>query len=397
MIMKRFIILGILCLGISLTLNAQLIVDENGNVSVGYDGNSTLCSNFSINGNGSSGAAADIIESNRLSALHITKEGIGVSSYSLGIDLNTRVVNNIYACGIRANTNSLGTTVNSRACAVYGAGSGAASGYNYGVMGVLNAPYSYNGAGVYGSSVNNDMGILVGGKYAGYFNGNVYATGSIHSGAFLTTSDIRLKEDISPLKKNPLEALMEMNVIEFKYKQREVEAYDTIIKLYDEDSPIITHRHYGLIAQELQEIYPDLVIEDEDGYLAVNYVEIIPLLIQSIQELSAKLEAAEKSTGHRGETTAFNTTEVIETALFQNTPNPFTETTVIPCAVAEGVAQAVLYVYNLNGEQIAEYPIASRGDTEVTIEGNSLKAGMYLYSLIADGKVIDTKRMILTK
>ena len=36
-------------------------------------------------------------------------------------------------------------------------------------------------------------------------------------------------------------------------------------------------------------------------------------------------------------------------------------------------------------------------DGTVTIEGGSLDAGMYLYSLIADGKVIDTKRMILTK
>lgn len=48
--------------------------------------------------------------------------------------------------------------------------------------------------------------------------------------------------------------------------------------------------HYGLSAQELQTIYPDLVTEGQDGYLAVNYVELIPILIQSIQDLKRELD-----------------------------------------------------------------------------------------------------------
>jgi hypothetical protein len=41
--------------------------------------------------------------------------------------------------------------------------------------------------------------------------------------------------------------------------------------------------------------------------------------------------------------------------------------------------------------------MTSLSNTSVTIEGHTLKAGMYLYTLIADGKEVDTKRMILTK
>ena len=51
----------------------------------------------------------------------------------------------------------------------------------------------------------------------------------------------------------------------------------------------------------------------------------------------------------------------------------------------------------MNGKQIAEYPVSERGNAQVIIEGSSLEAGMYMYSLIADGNVIDTKRMILTR
>lgn len=153
-----------------------------------------------------------------------------------------------------------------------------------------------------------------------------------------------------------------------------------------------------MIAQELQEIYPDLVIESDDGYLAVNYTEIIPLLIRSVQELSAKLDEANKSNVLRDEgATNIANPDTFQTELFQNTPNPFTEITAIRCNITDDVNQAVLYVYDMNGKQITKYQIDERGETQVVIEGSSLEAGMYLYSLIADGNVIDTKRMILTK
>ena len=51
----------------------------------------------------------------------------------------------------------------------------------------------------------------------------------------------------------------------------------------------------------------------------------------------------------------------------------------------------------MNGHQIDSMPIAERGDVSLTIEGSSLDAGIYMYSLITDGEVVDTKRLILTK
>jgi hypothetical protein len=51
----------------------------------------------------------------------------------------------------------------------------------------------------------------------------------------------------------------------------------------------------------------------------------------------------------------------------------------------------------MNGLQVDEYPISSFGIGSVIVSAGHLEAGMYLYSLIADGQVIDTKRMILTK
>jgi len=57
---------------------------------------------------------------------------------------------------------------------------------------------------------------------------------------------------------------------------------------------------------------------------------------------------------------------------------------------------AYLFVYDMNGTQKLKKSINERGESSVIIVGNNLIAGMYIYSLILDGVIIDTKRMILT-
>ena len=60
------------------------------------------------------------------------------------------------------------------------------------------------------------------------------------------------------------------------------------------------------------------------------------------------------------------------------------------------VNMAYLFVYDMNGTQKLKKSINERGESSVIIVGNNLIAGMYIYSLILDGVIIDTKRMILT-
>jgi hypothetical protein len=129
-------------------------------------------------------------------------------------------------------------------------------------------------------------------------------------------------------------------------------------------------------------------------------MEIIPLLVSAVQELNTKLEYYENSVSHKipsYKLADYSDIDVICNALHQNEPNPFSETTYIKCDISSDVTNAVLYIYNMNGEQIEEYVVTERGKTEVAIDGGMLNPGIYLYALIADGTVVDTKRMILTK
>ena len=48
--------------------------------------------------------------------------------------------------------------------------------------------------------------------------------------------------------------------------------------------------HYGLIAQELQQVCPELVYENSNGLLSINYLEIIPILIEAIKEQQVEID-----------------------------------------------------------------------------------------------------------
>lgn len=96
---------------------------------------------------------------------------------------------------------------------------------------------------------------------------------------------------------------------------------------------------------------------------------------------------------------AENTSNIIsasQNSLSQNTPNPFSSNTEIAYVLSDEVRNAAIYIYDMNGRQLKSIPLYSKGQGYITVNSNELKPGMYLYSLIADGQLIDTKRMVLT-
>ncbi len=87
-----------------------------------------------------------------------------------------------------------------------------------------------------------------------------------------------------------------------------------------------------------------------------------------------------------------------EYMLFQNYPNPFNPNTIIRFQI-NWLTDVKIIVYDIQGKQVAELVNQKQnaGTYEVDFTGNNLSSGVYLYSLMIDGKVIDTKRMVLLK
>ena len=293
-------------------------------------------------------------------------------------------------------------------------------GRNYGLSGMIGQLGNhYGGAGVYGTCFTyyyyNPANIQ--GAYAGYFDGNVKVSGSITSNNVFLPADSRLSENVVSLNErgsetSTLDNLVGMNVIEYNMKSRisdeiakgaeddktgEVrEAYEYLKK---DEMKMCARRHFGIDAKELQKIYPDLVLEGQDGYLAVNYVELVPLLIRSIQELSTKVTELESAGMNK--TRAFDNPDEDIAApsptgniLYQNTPNPFTERTEIRFSLADDAREAYIYIFDMTGKMLRQIHVDNTMQS-ITINAYEFTAGIYLYSLVVGGQEVDTKRMIL--
>lgn len=168
--------------------------------------------------------------------------------------------------------------------------------FSAGVAGVANY---YGGIGVYGGIGSGSLNMpstWKGGAYAGYFDGSVKVSGTLTATSLSVSSDYRLKENIVNLENSVAGAINDLRPVSYTYK------VDSTNVVYGEGAKEMKMTHYGLIAQDVQRLFPNLVYEGGDGYLSINYVELVPVLILYVQELSEEvnnlreqLEATEKN------------------------------------------------------------------------------------------------------
>ncbi len=222
--------------------------------------------------------------------------------------------------------------------------------------------------------------------------GNALATG----GSWVS-SDERFKTDIRTIESG-LDIVQQLRGVTYSYHR----------ETFPERN-FAEGMSYGFIAQELQEVLPEAVMADEDGYLGVNYDAVIPVLVNAIQDQQAQidalqnqLEALTKASGSlpsgSREGSDRNFGSMLEDInLEQNVPNPFRTQTEIRYFLPQEVKQASVYIFDLQGKLIRSYPISEMGAGKIIIQASELSAGMYVYTLAVNGAEVQSKRMILTE
>ncbi len=211
---------------------------------------------------------------------------------------------------------------------------------------------------------------------------------------YWTGSDIRFKRDISPII-SPLETVQKLNGVKYRYvtgpKISGTGNYE------DKAGDIASKKfRFGLIAQEVEKILPEIVTTMQDSTLSVNYNDLIAVLIEAIKEQQSQITTL-KSEIDEIKGNVDNQKNSNGAKLFQNSPNPFSEKTIITYFIPENTKSAIIYINDMQGLEIKSYQLQNIGSGTITIQASELKAGMYLYSLVLNGQIIDTKRMMLTE
>lgn len=164
-------------------------------------------------------------------------------------------------------------------------------------------------------------------------------------------------------------------------------------------------KHYGLFAQDVKRQFPNLVSAIGD-YEAVNYGELITILIKGFQEQhkiidSQKLEIAQlrqEIVNWQGR--SIDTNGQSQTRLFQNNPNPFDQNTTITYFIDENttISSATIEVRNIMGNLESTLTLGDRsGLGSIDYNGSSLTQGYYIFTLKVNGSIKDSKMFFKEK
>lgn len=273
---------------------------------------------------------------------------------------------------------------------------------NIGVLGEVGSNASGFCVGVYGKAPSSNTGALS--KWAGYFDGDVNITGQALINTTWYFSDKRFKNNIKVLE-NVNDKLKKIHGYTYKFKTEEFK-----------DRNFSDREQIGLIAQELKEVFPQLVSEWKDGYMAVNYQGLVPVLLEAIKEQQTQIEQQNTNMTDQQKqidelkaivkSLANNTVDVKDKALVinlsdknaivlnQNVPNPFAESTVISYNIPVTFTKAQIIFTTNEGKVIKTVDVIKSGEGTLNVFANDLTNGLYNYTLVIDGKNIETKKMI---
>jgi hypothetical protein len=148
--------------------------------------------------------------------------------------------------------------------------------------------------------------------------------------------------------------------------------------------PSFSGRRFSISNQSLSDYFGELIHKDENNQWQADYDELVPALVYAVQQLYA-LAAQNHNivVSPQGEITV--------------QPADGEEPTMeIAFCLPDEVQDAVISITDLMGTPIREIPVAPSRQS-VTIGSGDLPSGMYLCSLLVDGREIDSKRMILAQ
>jgi hypothetical protein len=342
--------------------------------------------------------------------------GIGFSNQSIGVE--GEGATGMFGKGV-SNDDQDGIGVRGEGFAgVRGEGRSEGGNVSYGVIGTSDGRYGYggyftsvDGTGLH-ASTNSDL------SYAAEFIGDVNVTGQLYQ-----TSDKNLKKNIQELANA-------MSIInKLKPKNYEFRNEDKYASLH-----LAKGNHYGLIAQELEEVLPNLVKESRHelesskalsvkptatgkpatvkqekeaketiNIKAVNYVELIPIIIKGMQEQEATIQKQNAKIEELTQlvnklslnTNTSGSVKLAGASLGQSTPNPNSASARISYTIPTGFLKAELIINNEGGQKVKQVQLNKRG--LVDIDTSRLSAGAYFYTLYVNGAPVDTKKMVVVR
>lgn len=237
-----------------------------------------------------------------------------------------------------------------------------------------------------------------------FYNSTTQRYNSIEVSSVYNHSDARSKKDVQPISTG-LSTILGLKPVSYHWKSvdedeevispRKVNGYeesDSVKVAYGPEGE--TELQYGFLAQDVEQILPEAVATDDSGNKMVNYISLIPFLVQSIQELQQTVEnqavIISTLTGNQFSATA---SQAPKGKIVGCTPNPTSGMVRIEIEIDDKVEDAKIVIANLSGSQ--EKVMALTPD-KLTVDADvsRIPSGVHIVTLLVDGKVADSCRLV---
>lgn len=229
-----------------------------------------------------------------------------------------------------------------------------------------------------------------------FYNSQTSTFNGIQVADVYNYSDARAKENIVPLTTG-LSNILNLRPISYTWKQQVTDmtsnSSDISATAYGpiECSDKI---QYGFLAQEVEEVIPDAVKTDEEGRKMINYIAIIPMLVQAVQELQSTIELQTKkieelSGGEELKVASHPSNNKIVSC----SPNSSNGNVTIITQLEKDITSAILTISSMTGSKEKTLLISSDMPT-VSENISSLSPGIHIVSLYVNGLLADSQRII---
>ena len=159
--------------------------------------------------------------------------------------------------------------------------------------------YGTGGVGVGSNMINNQppggtlavsgrVAINVADNDAGSFHLVVNGTAANPTASWSTFSDERLKHSIVPMQNGSLDRLLSLQGYNFEFRDEAIE-----------NRPVLPGTQSGFIAQQVQEVFPDWVDADAEGYLFVTEKGLTAIIVEALRELKEEKDIEIKNLRNR--------------------------------------------------------------------------------------------------
>jgi hypothetical protein len=389
-------------------------IDGRGNIAVGAN---ALFSNSSGSDNTATGYAA------------IYANTSGGDNTAYGFDAMYHNVGGSYNTGIGYDALA-GTTASEYNTAIgYGAGGGNDNGYNNVFCG---ANTGANGTGYYNMIAMGQEVICSAPSQARFGNSSTNSIGGYVN--WTNISDGRVKKNI----KQNVPGLAFINKLAPITYNLDLDAADKIIQPLprkDATGKLMQPTRYELEARKTKEqvIYTGFVAQDvekaakslsydfsgvdaaknDKDLYGLRYAEFVVPLVKAVQELSKmnddkdaaiqqqniKIDDLQKQINELKTLIHVqqSSEDISSASLGQNIPNPFNHTTTIGYYLINQFSSAQIVITDKDGRQLKQFNLSNAGKGTITVDASTLASGAYNYALYTDGKLIESKQMILTK